>query len=249
MRALILLPAVLALAACADATGVPPAAAPGAANQPPSAAHVQLARAAGLNPPSAIAGAARAEGGTARDVALAGTLAVNPVGTSNLGGLGVGVLSILAAPPEPAEMWDKTIVRLSAGQSPAAFAAQMQAAIIKMGAGGERAGYAPIKLVGQTLYSRCGGGDGARPAPGCLNGVEVILTPVGKLRGDTIAIMRTEEYGTADFLSNNPLANVAQHEALSRAFPGKVYTYLAPRRTAKGWTPAGIYDAGRIYPL
>ena len=61
-------------------------------------------------------------------------------------------------------MWDKTIVRLSAGQSPAAFAAQMQAAIIKMGAGGERAGYAPIKLVGQTLYSRCGGGDGARPA-------------------------------------------------------------------------------------
>lgn len=239
------------LAGCADPTGVPGSAGGnvGAIDQAPSARHMQLARAAGLNPPSAITDAAQAEGGTARDLALTAAMTANPVGMSSAAGLAGGVIGILAAPPAPAEMWDKTIVRLPAGQPSSAFAAQMQDPIEKMTGPWARPGYAPIEVAGQRLYSNCGGGGTVRPAMRCLNGIEVILTPVGRLGGDTVYIMRTQEYGQADFLSGNPLANVDEHKALSRAFPGKVFTYLAPRRVKGGWSPAGIYDAGKTYPL
>lgn len=251
MRNLLLCVSLAVLSACADPTGVPGVSGNGssAIDQAPSQRHMQLARAAGLNPPSAISGAARAEGGLARDVVLAGAMTANPVGMSSAAGLAGGVIGILASPPAPAEMWDKTIVRLPAGQSAAAFSRQMQDAIEKMTGPWARPGYAAIELAGQRLYSNCGGGGNVRPAMRCLEGIEVILTPVGRLDGDTVYVMRTQEYGKADFLSANPLNNVSQHKALSRAFPGKVFTYLAPRRVRGGWSPAGIYDAGKTYPL
>lgn len=247
MRRLLASALLLSLAACADSTGVPMT---GAIDQAPSAEHLALAHAAGLNPPSAITSAAKAEGGAARDVALAGAAAVNPVGMSNVAGFGLGVLSVLAAPPEGPEVWDTTLVKLPTGSSPDRFAADMQVAVEKMTGAWARPGYTRITSPrGQTLYASCAGAAGALPPIRCLQGIEVVLTPMGKMGGSTVYVMRLEQYGSARLFSPSPLNNVDQHKALSRAFPGRVYTYLAPRRMAKGWTPAAIYDAGRTYPL
>lgn len=219
-------------------------------------AEEQLVVAAGLtNVPSARVNQANAELGAVGGAGMAVTGALQGVGgLSNLASGGLGLLTFLTSPPAGPESWDHLIVRLPAGASPDAFAAQIQAVYLSpVRRQLLSQGYQEVPETqnpGQLMFAKpgCGKKRNGNYDFSCSYVLAVTLTSKGSLGADRVYLATFGESPDLVGFQQSGLNAQILKRAVD-AYPGKVSLYVAPRRTDKGWTPAMLYDRGKPHLL